>query len=204
MRLIRHIIFASTVEIILIEHHALAFTTNQPKTNNHCYHGFHRLFHQLYSYTPSSSSQPGDGISVVGVVAPLKYKGPYACLELNFPNITTDTLTFVLDTGASVSSIRRDLAETLNLPVVLRKEDLRLKGSVGGGGPFEAGDIVMLGNCTLGKLFLSFSSFRTYHLSIVARLCSASHLLNVVVCQMLGSNLPNLYSYTFQNRWDAF
>ena len=145
MRLIRHTV-ASILAILIT--HTLAFT-NQPKTNQ--YQSYHRLFHQLYSYTPPSPSQPSDGISAVGVVAPLKYVGLYACLELNFPNITTGTLTFVLDTGASVSSIRRDLAETLNLPVVLRKEDLRLKGSVGGGGSFEAGDIVMLGNCTLGK-----------------------------------------------------
>lgn len=150
MRLIRHIV-ASILAILIT--HTLAFT-NQQKTNQY---QSNRLFHQLYSYTPPSPSQPSDGISVVGVVAPLKYKGPYACLELNFPNITTDTLTFVLDTGASVSSIRRDLAETLNLPVVLRKEDLKLKGSVGGGGSFEAGDIVMLGNCTLGKCRCMFS-----------------------------------------------
>lgn len=48
---------------------------------------------------PHLQEQPSndDSVSVIGVVAPLKYVGPYACLQLDFPHLPTDTLTFVLD-----------------------------------------------------------------------------------------------------------
>ena len=39
---------------------------------------------------------------------------------------------------------------TLELPVVVRKEDLDILGSAGAGGSFQAGDIVLLGDCKLG------------------------------------------------------
>lgn len=89
---------------------------------------------------------------VIGVVAPLKYVGRYACLELNFPHLTSETLNFVLDTGASITSISSKLAKQLQLPIVRKKEDLELLGTAGAGGSFEAGDIVLLGNCTLGGM----------------------------------------------------
>ena len=89
---------------------------------------------------------------VIGVVAPLKYVGRYACLELNFPHLTSKTLNFVLDTGASITSISSKVAAQLQLPIIRKKEDLELLGTAGAAGSFEAGDIVLLGNCTLGGM----------------------------------------------------
>lgn len=106
---------------------------------------------QLTSSKEQSSSDD-EAVSVIGVVAPLKYVGPYACLQLDFPHLQTDTLTFVLDTGASVSTISKDIAEKLNLPVCMKKEDLNVLGTAGAGGALDTGDIVMLGNCTLGGM----------------------------------------------------
>lgn len=71
---------------------------------------------------------------VIGVVAPLKYVGRYACLELNFPYLTSKTLNFVLDTGASITSISNKVAVQLQLPIIKKKEDLELLRTAGAGG----------------------------------------------------------------------
>ena len=115
----------------------------------------------LHSTSSSSASLSGkeennqkdDGeITVEGVVAPLKYDGPYPCLELKFPNLelrnspskknqsaknrqeTSDngshvdegggtTLSFVLDTGANINSIHSQLVEELDIsPLILTKD----------------------------------------------------------------------------------
>ena len=52
----------------------------------------------------------------------------------------------------AVNTISKDMAERLSLPVVLRKEDLSVLGSAGAGGSFQAGDIVMLGDCQLSGM----------------------------------------------------
>eukprot|EP00579_Thalassiosira_antarctica_P026038 CAMPEP_0202015266 /NCGR_PEP_ID=MMETSP0905-20130828/31536_1 /ASSEMBLY_ACC=CAM_ASM_000554 /TAXON_ID=420261 /ORGANISM="Thalassiosira antarctica, Strain CCMP982" /LENGTH=353 /DNA_ID=CAMNT_0048575381 /DNA_START=42 /DNA_END=1099 /DNA_ORIENTATION=+ len=113
--------------------------------------------HQRLHRLDSSPQPPDENLSVIGVVAPLKYVGPYACLELDFPHLTTEaqkdaSINFVLDTGANVNSISKDLAKSLNLPLIVRKEDLSVLGSAGAGGSFQAGDIVMLGDCQLGGM----------------------------------------------------
>ena len=58
----------------------------------------------------SPSPDADDNIAVIGVVAPLRYVGPYACLGLHFPRLEERTqqrnqqqngvsINFVLDTG---------------------------------------------------------------------------------------------------------
>ena len=54
---------------------------------NLLHHRHLRLPRQLYS-TSQSTDENNDDLSVIGVVAPLKYVGPYACLELEFPHLT--------------------------------------------------------------------------------------------------------------------
>lgn len=111
--------------------------------------------HRLYLSTQQHSDEAP---TLIGIVAPLKYNGPYACLQLDFPNLSGwaqgggASMTFVLDTGANVNAISKDLANKLSLPVVMKKEDLSLLGSAGAGGSLEPGDIVMLGDCQLGSM----------------------------------------------------
>ena len=102
---------------------------------------------------------------VIGVVAPLKYVGRYACLELNFPHLTSKTLNFVLDTGASITSISSKLAKQLQLPIVRKKEDLELLGTAGAAGSFETGDIVLLGNCTQGGMPADYNQTFMYNMT---------------------------------------
>eukprot|EP00986_Skeletonema_menzelii_P009773 scaffold4530_cov146-Skeletonema_menzelii.AAC.16 len=100
----------------------------------------------------SESVDETEPLSVIGVVAPLISVGPYACLALNFPNVTSKPmmeLLFVLDTAANVNTISSKIATELDLPVVIKGEDLSILGSVGAGGSFQAGDIVMLGESRL-------------------------------------------------------
>ena len=99
-----------------------------------------------------SSHHSEDAPQLVGIVAPLKYVGPYACLQLDFPHLAGTSLTFLLDTGANVNAISKDMANKLNLPVVMKKEDLSILASTGAGGSFQPGDIVMLGDCHLGGM----------------------------------------------------
>jgi hypothetical protein len=100
--------------------------------------------------------------SIIGVVAPLKYMGPYPCLTLRFPNLSTSeqkarnltgvSLDFVLDTGANVNSIDARLADQLALQLCASSKDLNILGSAGVGGTFLAGDIFLLGDCQLDGL----------------------------------------------------
>lgn len=100
--------------------------------------------------------------SIVGVVAPLKYMGPYPCLTLAFPNLATSeqrahnltgiSLDFVLDTGANVNSIDASVADELGLQISVSSKDLNILGSAGVGGAFLPGDIFLLGDCQLAGL----------------------------------------------------
>jgi predicted aspartyl protease len=58
----------------------------------------------------------------------------------------------MMDTGANINAIQKDLAQSLKLPVVLCKESFSTIESAGVGGSFEAGDIVMLGDCHLSNM----------------------------------------------------
>jgi len=101
-----------------------------------------------------------DKLELVGVVAPLTYSGPYACLGLEFHHLKQNdsvqpggaAINFVMDTGANINAIQKDLARSLKLPVVLCKESFSTIESAGVGGSFEAGDIVMLGDCHLSNM----------------------------------------------------
>ncbi|KAL3782981.1 hypothetical protein HJC23_003137 [Cyclotella cryptica] len=114
------------------------------------------------------STQPdaeNDETAVIGVVAPLTYSGPYPCLGLDFHHLNSNasksegnskqhavSINFVLDTGANVNVIKRDLAQSLGLQTFIRKESLSALGSAGIGGSYETGDIVMMGDCHLSGM----------------------------------------------------
>ncbi len=103
----------------------------------------------------SESVDEIEPVSVIGVVAPLKSVGPYACLELNFPNVKSKPgvkINFVLDTAANVNTISREIANNLDLPVLVKGEDLSILGSAGAGGSFQAGDVVLLGDSRLSGM----------------------------------------------------
>jgi len=86
----------------------------------------------------------------VGVVAPLKYVGPYACLGLVLPEYNV-TLGFLLDTGANVNSIDARVAEKLNLKLA-QSSDAAM-GLIGtGGAGLKAGDLYSLGNVELAGI----------------------------------------------------
>jgi hypothetical protein len=96
---------------------------------------------------------------VVGVVAPLHYKGPYPCLSLCFPRFES-CLEFVMDTGANVNSLQAYLAEEYNLPR-LSYSDFNLQppvASTGMGGELVVPSSdntppwVLLGDCQLGGM----------------------------------------------------
>lgn len=94
-------------------------------------------------------------VSVIGVVAPLISVGPYPCLELNFPDVKSNPgveISFVLDTAANVNTISSEITRKLDLPVVVKGEDLSVLGSAGAGGSCQAGDIVFLGNSRLSGM----------------------------------------------------
>ena len=110
----------------------------------------------------STSTDSESSVEIVGVVAPLKYMGPYPCLTLCFPNLATSeqrernltgvSLDFVLDTGANVNSIDARLAEDLGLQILVSSKDLNILGSAGVGGTFLPGDVFLLGDCQLAGL----------------------------------------------------
>lgn len=101
--------------------------------------------HELYS-------TPTDGeYSLIAVVAPLKYEGPYACLRLRFKDLD-NTFEFVLDTGATVNTIDAKLVDKLNMPLVASSKDLGILGSAGIGGSISAGDVYQVGDCELDGL----------------------------------------------------
>lgn len=111
--------------------------------------------HKAKPLWSSESVDEAEHVSVIGVVAPLISAGPYACLGLNFPNIERNPgveINFVLDTAANVNTISREIANELDLPVVFKGGDLSILGSAGAGGSFQAGDIVLLGDCRLSGM----------------------------------------------------
>ena len=90
---------------------------------------------------------PSDNETVIGVVAPLSYRGPYPCLSLIFPDIKKPStmvaklpeapdnkiqLDFLLDTGANVNTLQNDFVEGFRLPVTISSEDLQTKYGVKG------------------------------------------------------------------------
>ena len=103
----------------------------------------------------SMHDEAESALSVIGVVAPLRFVGPYACLGLTFPNIRRNPgveINFVLDTAANVNTISSEIADELDLPILVKGDDLSLLGSAGAGGTFKAGDIVVLGDSRLSGM----------------------------------------------------
>jgi hypothetical protein len=122
---------------------------------------------RLWSTQDSSSSianTNGGGATnemsqvVVGVVAPLEYRGPYPCLGLKFPQLSNGKdddapiFYFLLDTGANINSIRLDIVQRYHVPVFARASELHLQGTSGMGGAFDPGDVYNLGNCQIHGL----------------------------------------------------
>lgn len=107
-----------------------------------------------------SKQHAAEEVQVIGVVAPLSYSGPYACLRLDFHHLKQNknaqcsgvSLEFLLDTAANINVIRKNTARSLRLPTVISKELFSTTKSAGAGGSFEAGDIVMLGDCHLSNM----------------------------------------------------
>lgn len=91
---------------------------------------------------------------IMSVTSYMKYVGPYACLALRFPelstqsqkdrNVTGISLDFVLDTAANTNTINAQVAKELGLEVVGQA----LPG-VGAGGGIGGGDTFSLGDCSL-------------------------------------------------------
>jgi hypothetical protein len=112
------------------------------------------------SSTSSSSSSAstkggvdGNPVTVVGVVAPLEYRGPYPCLGLRFPHLSNaPVFYFLLDTGANVNSIRLDIVQKYHVPIFAKASELKVQGTSGMGGAFDPGDIYNLGNCQIHGL----------------------------------------------------
>ncbi len=135
-----------------------AFSVFLSAANNHSVSAFlvDNVAKSLRIFSAASESvDETEPLSVIGVVAPLISVGPYACLGLNFPNVKGDPgleVLFVLDTAANVNTISRAIANELDLPVVIKGEDLSILGSAGAGGSFQAGDIVLLGESRLSGM----------------------------------------------------
>ena len=107
----------------------------------------------------NSPTQPHPPV-VVGVVAPLVYKGPYPCLGLRFPHLHAKDalvadkgveLDFLVDTGANVNSITAALVETYRLPK-LAVDVPKPLATAGMGGALDPGDYYVLGDCGLAGL----------------------------------------------------
>lgn len=91
------------------------------------------------------------------VRAPLKFIGPYPCLPLRFPDLSTSaqrarnetgvSLDFVLDTAANTNTIQAQVAAELNLTTV----GTALPG-FGAAGSISGGDTFSLGDCEIDGL----------------------------------------------------
>ncbi|CAK0822231.1 unnamed protein product [Prorocentrum cordatum] len=99
----------------------------------------------------------GGGGDTMPLRSPLRWIGSYPTLRLWFPDLSTAeqkqsgdkgvSLTFVLDTGASVNTIRSQVAADLGLARVGTAP-----AGVGAGGNFSGGDTFLLGDCELADL----------------------------------------------------
>jgi hypothetical protein len=142
-------------------------------------------------------------LSVIGVVAPLRYVGPYACLGLNFPNIRRNPgveINFVLDTAANVNTISSEIANELDLPILVKGDDLSLLGSAGAGGTFKAaGDIVWLGDSRLSGMPENQSN-NTFMTNMTAAAMSLG-IANSVGGGMLGSQFFNCFKGGVEFDW---
>jgi Aspartyl protease len=97
----------------------------------------------------TSSSAPTTPV-ILGVVAPLKWVGPYPCLTLRFPSHNNTVLDFLLDTGANINSLDSKIVGMLQLPVANRSSEASvLVGTTSIGGSTPGGDIHWLGECQL-------------------------------------------------------
>lgn len=90
------------------------------------------------------------------VRAPLRFNGPYPCLALKFPNLSTESqrlrnqtgvsLDFVLDTAANVNTLQGPVAQELQLE---KLEDSPALPGVSSSGPMAGGETYMLGDSQL-------------------------------------------------------
>lgn len=94
--------------------------------------------------------------AVAGVVAPLLQLGPYPAMALRFPQLKDlPVLHFVLDTGATVNSIRPQLVQRYDLKQVILTDETKNVSSPqasGIGGNMTAGEIFLLGDTQLHGL----------------------------------------------------
>ena len=150
----------------------------------------------------SMHDEAESALSVIGVVAPLRFVGPYACLGLTFPNIRRNPgveINFVLDTAANVNTISSEIADELDLPILVKGDDLSLLGSAGAGGTFKAGDIVMLGDSRLSGMPENQSN-NTFMTNMTAAAMSLG-IANSVGGGMLGSQFFHCFQGGVEFDW---
>ncbi len=90
------------------------------------------------------------------VQAPLKFIGPYPCMALRFPNLSTESqrsrnqtgisLDFVLDTAANINTLQSQVAQELKLEIL---EDSPALPGVSSSGPMGGGETYILGDSEL-------------------------------------------------------
>lgn len=152
-----------------------------------------RFFNINTSSLYQSSQESNDALSIIGVVAPMVYIGFYPCLGLKFPHLNPkhNSIHFVVDTGANVNSISKDLAKKLDLSIVRKKEDIPLLGSAGAGGSLPAGDFVMLGDCQLSGMPKTQEN-----VTFMTNLTAAAMDLGIAE-QISGGLLGTMFLYSF-------
>lgn len=107
--------------------------------------------------TEADNDVQDDGEIGTTVRAPLKFIGPYPCMSLRFPNLSTESqrsrnvsgisLDFVLDTAANTNTINAQVAKELQC----EKVGSALPG-MSSAGAITGGDTFMLGDCELEGL----------------------------------------------------
>lgn len=163
-----------------------------------------RYGHSIKSRTKSvdSTTRPADGetsepsqLQVMGVVAPLKYKGPYPCLSLCFPNLDScPTWDFVVDTGANMNTIRQNLVKDYNLSYIKGLQQPTTTAGVGGS--FTPGNMVLIGDAALAGLPAEQSNVTFIRNLTAAALPRASPTAGI-----LGSSFCSMFAGGVEFDW---
>mmetsp|Transcript_16402 Transcript_16402/g.34194 ORF Transcript_16402/g.34194 Transcript_16402/m.34194 type:complete len:536 (-) Transcript_16402:135-1742(-) len=109
----------------------------------------------------NDNAEMDSSVEATAIRAPLKFNGPYPCMALKFPNLSTESqrnqnltgisLDFVLDTAANINTIQSQVATELCLP---KQEDSPALPGVSSSGPMAGGDTYVLGDSQLEEVAL--------------------------------------------------
>jgi len=193
----------SLLVICLLQQQSQAFIQHQPVTPRKLF-GFPQKTLQNSLVTADEpneieSDDQGDASTVVR--APLKFIGPYPCLALRFPDLSTTSqkarnetgisLDFMLDTAANTNTIQEQVAKELTLDVVGEA----LPG-IGSAGSISGGKTYLLGDCELdGTPTESRFTFMT-ELS-----ASALPIASPAAAGLLSSAFLNCFSGGVEFQW---